>query len=102
MPTIRLQDNVRSNFHHLQPHTTNFYSKPFMNTAAMILKKIDLLSFISRSETPGASLRMTAANDGSHSSLISFPACGNWTNKPLSMATRRQYAAAMFRSAAAR
>ena len=69
-----------------------------MNTAAMILKKIDLLSFISHSNASSAALRVTTANDGSHASLISFPACGNWTNKPISSATRRQMAAEMFRS----
>ena len=68
-----------------------------MNTAAMTLKKIDLLNFISQSDAPGASLRMTATSDGSHAGVISFPSCGNWTNKPVQYTPRRVGATAMLR-----
>ena len=66
-----------------------------MNTAAMTLKKIDLLNFISQSDAPGASLRMTATNDGTHTGVISFPSCGNWVNKPTQYTPRRVSAVTM-------
>ena len=61
-----------------------------MNTAAMTLKKIDLLSFISQSDAQGAVLRVTATDDGQQTNAISFPACGNWINRPLNPTTRRR------------
>ena len=72
-----------------------------MNTASMTLKKVDLLNFISRSDAPGAVMRMTATDDGKSAGVIGFPSCGNWVNRPLAASTRRQ-ALALLRKLVAR
>ena len=73
-----------------------------MNTAADILPKVDLLSFLCQSESRGATLRMTRTNDGTCANVISFPACGNWINKPVDPATMRSEGPTLFRAVAVR
>lgn len=69
-----------------------------MNTASDILNKVDLLAFISQSENRGATLRLTATNDGTCTNVISFPACGNWVNKPTDPGTLRSEGPSLFRA----